>query len=163
MMPSKLLLLLSAAALLAGCVSSGPEEPETVRVQTWSTQTTFGENGPETTRTYTDEERIIERGPEWPFRGTYWLKDSGDRECFMEFIAARADNGQYKLRLRPDCANGMKHIAAWNFTGTSVELYDAFGARLGRYDRASASTRRFTGNIRLTTGTSYPATLWKTD
>ena len=148
--------VLATAMALGACSTS---DPDTVRVETWGTQSTRVGNGPtQTTNTHTVTHRAVEVVPEKALLGNWQLKDEGDRSCLVElYLPARADHGRRWAQGLVGCSNGMSNIDSWLLAEGRIVLFDAAGTQIGLFE--AVTERKYAGDFTLTTGSTYRATL----
>lgn len=153
-----------AGITLSACQSDSSDDGryKSVPTKTWSSTSTKVGDGPTVrTKTVTEGTKIVDRGPAWEFQGNYWLRDSGERECILFLSSASVRNDWLAVKLSDNCSNGMKNIAGWRLIGQNIGLLNTSGQPIGYFERDPVFKRIFKGDLTITTGERFSASLQK--
>lgn len=153
-----------AGFTLSACQSDTSDDGRYKSVQTkswtWSSKK-VGDGPTVKTKTITEGVKVVDRGAAWEFQGNYWLRDSGERECILFLSSASVGNDWLAVKLTSDCSNGMKNIGGWRLIGENIALLNTSGNPIGYFERDRTFKRIYKGDLVITTGERFNATLQK--
>ncbi|MEW7007887.1 MULTISPECIES: AprI/Inh family metalloprotease inhibitor [unclassified Lentilitoribacter] len=157
--------VLTVIGLSVSACQSGAEDDgryKEVPTKTWEwRKTKIGDEPAVVTKTVTEDVKIVDRGPAWEFQGNYWLRDLGGRECILFLSSALLKPDWLSVKLSNDCSNGMRHIGGWRLIGENIALLNASGNPIGYFERDQTFKRIYKGDLTITTGERFSASLQK--